>query len=331
MSIKMKTFYKKHIAGNSNAGLLLALIVVFAIFSYGGEYFLTAYNLVNVLKNTSVLAVVAIGSTLAILSAHNDLSVGSVMSLSGVVCAVMMQSGVPTGIAILGGLASGAACGLVNGVLIGYVKADYWIVTFAMMSVAAGVALVVSGGNTTSSFPDAFRALSKDGIFGINGLILIALACAVIMLFVLRKTKFGYDVYAVGDSATCAELSGIHVKRTKMLLFTLGGFFAGVAGIMLTAKSNAALPTSGVGYEFDAIAATYIGGTAGTGGKGGYFGTILGALLITVIRNGLSMIGVPSLWQYLLIGIIILLVIVYGITKDRIDVMKKNERRYVDA
>lgn len=326
----MRKAKKKKLKIGERFGLIIAIIVVFLFFSIAGEYFCTFYNLNNIIKNSSILIVAAIGTTMAILSAHNDISIGSIMSLSGIVAAFLMGHGFSVIPATLIAVLVGTICGMINGALISFAGADFWIVTFAMLSIAEGLAIVISQGETLASFPDSFNNLARGSVLGINNLAFIALVIVIVALFVLRKTKLGYDVYAVGDSELCAELSGIKTKKIKFLVFTFGGMFAGVAGIMLAAKNCAALPTGGSGFEFDAIAATFVGGAANTGGKGSYAGTVLGAILITLIRNGLSMIGVPSLWQYLLIGLIILLVIIYDITKTRFDEIRDNERRYVD-
>jgi ribose transport system permease protein len=314
-----------------NTGMFFVTLIIFILFSLSSEAFFTVYNITNILKNSSILMVAAIGTTMAILSGHNDLSIGSVMSMSGAIAAVLMRSGVHFAAALLVAITLSTLCGLINGLLIAYIKADFWIVTFSMLSIAQGIALVLTEGKTVSGFPDAFRYISKGKILGINFLIFLTVVLAAVMIFVLRKTKFGYDVYAIGDSEACSILSGVNVKRGKLIVFTLGGFFAGIAGIMLTAKSNSAVPTGGAGFEFDAIAAVLIGGTVIGGGKGGYAGTIIGAFLINMIRNGLSMMGVSSLLQYVLIGVIILMVIIYDVTKTRIRSTRENRRRYLDV
>jgi len=324
-----------------NTGLLLGTLVLFVFFSIFGERFFSAYNLTNVLRNSAVLMIASIGTTMTILSGHNDLSVGSVMSLSGAAAGLLMIAGVNTVIAIIAGILTGVVCGLINGYLIAYIKADFWIVTFAMMSIAQGLTLVLTEGRTKSGFSGAFRFIGSGELFSIDFgdrdiftigcLMVFTIIVVIVMLNVLKKTRFGYNVYAVGDSETCAMLSGIKIKRVKLGIFTLGGAFAGVAGIMLTARDNSVMPTGGAPYTFDAIAAVLVGGTAFGGGRGGYAGTVIGAFLIMMIRNGLSMMGVPTLWQYVMIGLIILAVIIYDTVKTRITLVRESRRRYPDA
>jgi len=337
----LSTFSKVNSKLGNTGELLLGTLVLFIIFSIFGERFFSAYKLSNVLRNSAVLMVASIGTTITILSGHNDASVGSVMSFSGAVAGLMMIAGVNFIPAIIAGVIAGAVCGLVNGYLVAYVKADYWIVTFAMLSVAQGLALVMTDGRTQSGFPNTFRFIGSTPIitldfgnrevFTIGCLVIFTIIVVVVMLNVLKKTRYGYNVYAVGDNENCAILSGIKVKRLKLITFTLSGVFSGIAGIMLTARDNSVMPTGGAPYTFDAIAAVVVGGTAFGGGRGGYAGTVIGAFLIMMIRNGLSMMGVPTLLQYVMIGIIILAVIVYESVKTRITLAREGRRRYFDV
>lgn len=302
----------------NNAFALTGTIMVFLLFSIFSDSFFTVYNISNILKNCAVLFIAAIGTTIAILLGNNDISIGSVMSLSGIVAALLMKADYGVFIGVVAGISTGMISGIVNGVLIVYFKANFWIATFAMYSVAQGIAMIISNGNGIAGFPDVFRFLGTGKIGGMYVIVYIAVFLFFLILIVLDKTRFGSRIYAVGGNEEAAELSGIRAGRTKFYVFMLSGTFAGMAGILLAAKTNVAMPSGGAGYEFDAIAAVIIGGTSLDGGKGGIKGTAVGVFLITVIRNGLTVIGLSSVFHYLVIGLIIMAVIVVDVMQLRL-------------
>lgn len=306
---------------NSRGDSVFALtgtIIVFLLFSIFSDSFFTMYNITNILKNSAVLFIAAIGTTMAILLGSNDISVGSVMSLSGVTAALLMKADYGVFISLVVGIGVGTMAGVVNGIFIVYFQANFWIATFAMYSVAQGIAMVISNGNGIAGFPDIFRFLGTGKIGGMYLIVYVAVFLFFLIIVVLERTRFGSHIYAVGGNEESAELSGICSGKVKLCVFMLSGIFAGVAGVLLAAKTNVAMPSGGAGYEFDAIAAVIIGGTSLDGGKGGIRGTAVGVFLITVIRNGLTVMGLSSVFHYLVIGLIIMAVIVVDVLQLRL-------------
>lgn len=295
---------------NKFPGILYGLIIVSLFFSITAKGFFSEYNIMILLKDCCLLITISLGVSLCILSGRNNISVGTVMSLCGVVTGLLLQAGINIFLAILGGIATGVLFGGLCGYLIAYHGFDYWVVTYAFMGIAKGIALVLSGGNTISGFPKEFRFLSDSKILGVYCIVWVTTLICAIMVFVSYKTQFGYNIYSIGGSQQSAQLSGINVKKTVFIIYTIAGVMSAMSGIMLAAKSNSASPVGGNGYEFDAIAAVLIGGTIFDGGTGKITGTILGAMLMKILRNGLNLLGLSSFWQTFLIGIIVMVIIV---------------------
>ncbi|MFQ5603000.1 MAG: ABC transporter permease [bacterium] len=287
-------------------GTLMGLIGLSVVFWILSPYFLTVSNLLNVAQQTSINAIIAVGMTFVIITAGIDLSVGSVMAFSGVVLASALQAGVPLPIALLIGLAVGLLSGLVNGLLITYGHLPPFISTLGMMSVARGAALLYTQGRPVSGFSEDFRFLASGEILHVPLPVIIMLAIYLMAHFVLIRTKLGRYTYAIGGNEEAAGLSGVHVKYYKSLVYGLCGMLSGLAAIILTARLNSAQPIAGIMYELDAIAATVIGGTSLMGGEGTIFGTLIGALIMGVLRNGLNLLGVSSFIQQTIIGTVII-------------------------
>ncbi|MFC4599491.1 ABC transporter permease [Cohnella hongkongensis] len=285
-------------------GLLLALVVLCAVFASMSPVFLTERNLLNVLNQVSINATLAIGVTFVILIGGIDLGLGSYVALTGCLAALFASSGEGAFVPIVLGVAGGLLIGLVNGVTITKGKLAPFIVTLGMMTIARGGALVISEGRPISNLSPSFNAIGGT-VFGVQIPVLIVLVVFLLSLFVLNKTVFGRYVYAVGGNEEAARASGIHVHRIKLYVYVLCGGLAGVAGIMQTARIETGQPNIGVGYELDAIAAVVIGGTSLAGGSGRMTGTIIGALIIGVINNGLDLLNVPSYYQQIIKGLII--------------------------
>lgn len=298
-------------------GIVYGLVLIIAFFGLTADYFLTFMNLMNILKHASVLIVVSLGTTLAILLGKNDMSVGSIMSLVGVVTGICLHRGVPVPLAICIGLAAGSIIGFVNGYLIGYKKFDYWIVTFANMGIGQSLALVISDGSTIPGFHSSFRFLGDGEIFGVPVSILIAIAITLGIMYLSHNTKFGSNIYSVGGNEQVARYSGIDTNNVIFKTYILGSLLAGFAGILLVSKVNSANPIAGSGYEFDAIAAALIGGTPFGGGRGGVLGTFIGACIIATLRNGLNMLGLTPPIQYTLVGFIIVLIIIFDVLNEK--------------
>jgi ribose transport system permease protein len=277
-------------------------------------HFLTVSNLLNVLEQTSINAVIAVGMTFVILSAGIDLSVGSLLALSGVVMATLLQQGWSTPLAVVAGLAVGVGFGALNGVAISWGRLPPFIATLGMMSIARGCALLFTEGRPVSGFDQTFRSLATARLLGIPAPVVIAGGVYLVARFVLVSTRFGRYVYAMGGNEEATRLSGVNVRLHKMLVYGVSGLTSGIAAILLTARLNSAQPIAGIMYELDAIAAVVIGGTSLAGGEGGVGGTLIGALIMGVLRNGLNLLGVSSFLQQVVIG----LVIVFAVLLDTV-------------
>lgn len=304
--MKMKDFLLHNMR---QFGTLIGLFVLCIVLWILTPHFLTVANLLNITQQTSINAVIAVGMTFVIITAGIDLSVGSIMAFAGVVLASAIEAGVPLPLALLIGLAVGLACGLVNGVLITWGKLPPFISTLGMMSVARGAALLYTEGRPISGFSGDFRFLASGEILGIPNPVIIMIIVYLVAHFVLTRTKLGRYTYAIGGNEEASILSGINVKYYKTIVYGLCGLLSGLAAIILTARLNSAQPIAGIMYELDAIAATVIGGTSLMGGEGRIGGTLIGALIMGVLRNGLNLLGVSSFIQQTVIGSVIIIAV----------------------
>jgi ribose transport system permease protein len=268
----------------------------------------------NILEQSSINAIVAVGMTFVIITAGIDLSVGSILAFSGVVMASLLQGGVPIVLALLAGLAVGTVCGLLNGFLVSIGKLPPFIVTLGMMSVARGAALVYTDGRPISTFEPAFRYLATGKIFFLPMPLLIMLLVYLITHLILTRPKFGLYTYAMGGNEEATRLSGVNVRFHKTMVYALSGLTSAIAAVLLTARLNSAQPIAGMMYELDAIAATVIGGTSLMGGEGTLTGTFIGALIMGVLRNGLNLLGVSSFLQQIIIGLVIIIAVLFDIS-----------------
>lgn len=289
--------------------LLVVLAVLVVVTASQSDVFLTVGNLRNILLQISVLAIVASAMTLLMISGGIDLSVGSLMSLTAVVIAILGSSGVPLPLAILAGFALGAAVGAGNGLLAAWSKAHPFIVTLGVSILLQGVALAVSGGVPISSIDPALVRFGASSFFGIPGPVLVAAAVMLLTGLVLRYTVLGRTVYALGGSEAATRLAGIPVKRVKVLLYSISGVIVTIAALVLMSRIASAQPLMGTGYELQAIAAVAVGGTPLAGGRGSIVGTLLGVVLLGVISNSLNLLGVSGFFQYVLQGAVIVVAV----------------------
>jgi ribose transport system permease protein len=290
-------------------GALTALIVLVVAMSALSGDFLTTDNLLNIGVQAAVTAILAFGVTFVIVSAGIDLSVGSVAALSATVLAWSCASaGVPVAIAVVFAIATGLAAGLVNGVLISYGKLPPFIATLAMLSVGRGLSLVISQGSPIA-FPDSVSHLGDTLGGWLPVPVLVMVVMGLITAFVLGRTYIGRSMYAIGGNEEAARLSGLRVQRQKLAIYALSGLFAAAAGIVLAARLSSAQPQAANGYELDAIAAVVIGGASLAGGTGKASGTLIGALILAVLRNGLNLLSVSAFWQQVVIGVVIALAV----------------------
>jgi ribose/xylose/arabinose/galactoside ABC-type transport system permease subunit len=268
-------------------------------------YFLTVSNLLNVLEQTAINAIIAVGMTYVIISGGIDLSVGSLLALAGVVLATVLHQAMPMTIAVAAALAIGALFGSLSGIAITWGRLPPFIATLGMMSIARGCALLFTEGRPVSGFDAEFRSVATARIAGIPGPVFVAAAVYAVGHFVLSETKFGRYVYALGGNEEATRLSGVNVRMYKSAVYAVSGLTSAIAAVLLTARLNSAQPIAGVMYELDAIAAVVIGGTSLVGGEGSLGGTLIGALIMGVLRNGLNLLSVSSFMQQVVIGLVI--------------------------
>jgi len=291
-----------------NGALTALIVLVIALSALSGD-FLTTDNLLNIGVQAAVTAVLAFGVTFVIVAAGIDLSVGSVAALSATVLAWSATShGVPVVLAVILAVATGVAAGLVNGFLISYGKLPPFIATLAMLSVGRGLSLVISQGSPIA-FPDSVSHLGDTLGGWLPVPVLVMVVMGLITAFVLARTYIGRSMYAIGGNEEAARLSGLKVRKQKLAIYALSGLFAAVAGIVLAARLSSAQPQAANGYELDAIAAVVIGGASLAGGTGKASGTLIGALILAVLRNGLNLLSVSAFWQQVVIGVVIALAV----------------------
>ncbi len=280
--------------------------------------FLTIHNIFNVLRQVSINALIAFGMTFVILTGGIDLSVGSTLALTGAVTAGFLAGGMDPILAMSLGLLLGAVLGAINGIIIAKGKVAPFIATLATMTIYRGLTLVYTEGKPISGLGDSlsFQLLGKGYFFGIPVPIVTMILSFAVLYFILKKTTFGRRVYAVGGNEEASKLSGINVDRIKIYVYSLTGALAALAALILTSRLNSAQPTAGNMFELDAIAAVVLGGTSLTGGHGWIVGTVIGALIIGVLNNGLNLIGVSSFFQQVVKGAVILIAVLLDRKKE---------------
>ena len=299
-----------------NGALTALIVLVIAMSALSGD-FLTTDNLLNVGVQAAVTAVLAFGVTFVIVSAGIDLSVGSVAALSATVLAWAATSeGVPVAIAVVLAVFTGIACGLVNGFLISYGKLPPFIATLAMLSVGRGLSLVISQGSPIA-FPESVSHLGDTLGGWLPVPVLVMVAMGLVTAFILARTYLGRSMYAIGGNEEAARLSGLRVKKQKLAIYALSGLFAAAAGIVLASRLSSAQPQAAQGYELDAIAAVVIGGASLAGGTGKASGTLIGALILAVLRNGLNLLSVSAFWQQVVIGVVIALAVLFDTVRRK--------------
>ncbi len=288
-------------------GIYIGFIGLIVALSLITDRFLTVRNLLNVAEQASLISIVGIGMTSVILMGEIDLSVGSIVALSGVVTAGSLTGGLGLPLSILIGLGAGAALGVVNGFITVYGEIPSFIVTLGMLSVAKGLTLLYTGGEPIWGFGEAFKFIGGGKVLMIPLPVIIAAGLYGLGLVVLNWTQIGRYIYAIGGNQRAVRLAGVKVERLKTAVFGVSGFFAAASGIILASRLASAQPTAGSGWELDAIAAVVLGGTSLYGGEGGLAGTLIGALIFSVINNGMILTGIPTFFQYVVKGGIIIL------------------------
>jgi ribose transport system permease protein len=294
-----------------DAGGLIVLLVLFGALTLGSDEFLTGDNLANLARQVAVFGIIAVGQLLIILTAGIDLSVGSVLGLTGCVTAELLVHGWGVVPAILVGLGAGVVIGVFNGVLVAHAKLPPFIVTLGMLGIARGVVLVLTDASTVQPLPDSFGNIANGNFLGLPNLLWMFAVVVAIAAFVLRRTVFGRYVYAVGSNPESARLAGVPVTRVLVAVYAIGGLLAAVGGVLFTSRLNAGIPTAGTGYELNAIAACVIGGASLFGAKGGAFGAAAGALIVGTLNNGGNLLAVNSFYLQIIIGALILVAVAF--------------------
>ncbi|NHN32357.1 ABC transporter permease [Paenibacillus agricola] len=327
----MKTLLlKKPIAFQAGATQKLlafaSLILLVIIFSISSNNFFQFDNIIGIMLSTAVIGVLALGSTFVIITGGIDLAVGTVMTFSAVMTGVMITLwNFPMPLGIIGGIATGALCGLISGLAVAKMNIPPFIATLAMMMITKGLSLVISGTkpiyfNDTPGFTDISMGSAINAMIPgleIPNAIIIFLGAAIIASIILTKTIIGRYNFALGSNEEATRLSGVSVNFWKTAIYTLTGVFSGIAGIMIASRLNSAQPALGQGYELEAIAAVVIGGTSLSGGKGSIMGTVIGALIMSVLTNGLRILSVKQEWQTVIVGLVVIIAVYADILRRR--------------
>ena len=290
---------------------LIALVLISIVLTFLSPDFLTLNNILNVMRQVSINALIAFGMTFVILTGGIDLSVGSILALSSVLIAGWITAGMDPVLATLLGIGVGGVMGLINGVVIYQGRVAPFIATLATMTIFRGLALVVTDGRPVTGLHSDFFSMLGGGYVAslVPVPVIWMLVAFAVLWFVLRKTTFGRHVYAIGGNEEASLISGVRVSRIKPAVYALSGALSAMAGVILTSRLNSAQPNAGSGYELDAIAAVVLGSTSLAGGRGWIVGTLIGALLIGVLNNGLNLLGVSSFYQQVIKGAVILLAV----------------------
>ncbi len=300
---------------------LIALFLLCLFFAIMSNKFFTINNGLTVLRQISVNICIAVGMTLVIITAGIDLSVGSVLALSGAIVAGLLKNGIaipPINLyigftilgAILAGIIVGAFLGFLNGLVITKFNVPAFVATLSMLTIARGLMMLYTNGFPISSFPTTFTFIGNGNFLGLPIQIWIVICIVILAIVLTKKLKLGRYIFAIGSNENASKLSGISINKIKIIVYTIAGALAAVAGIITTAQLDSAQPNAGTGYELDAIAAVVIGGTSLSGGKGSILGTVLGAIIIGVLNNGLVLLDVSPFWQQVVKGSVILLAVI---------------------
>ncbi len=287
--------------------LTLACIVLIVVMSFLSPHFFSVTNFKDILLGTAVIGIISFGMTMVLISGDIDLSVGSVVAFSSVVLCVSINAELGLPVALLLTAGGAIAVGLVNGFFVSVLEINSFIITLGTMSVIRGLAYIVIGGNPLPFKQPTVRFIGSGTFLGVPLPIYCMVAVLVMLWFVLKYTQFGRNVYAIGNNAETARLSGINVVKTKLLVFGLMGLLSGIAGFLLAAQTYAGIPAAGQGYELDALTAVILGGTGLKGGQGRLAGTVLGTFFVAVVLNGQNMLDVPYFYQLVSKGVIILI------------------------
>ena len=298
-------------------GLPLVFVLLCVALGFSSEYFVTWRNWMDILRQTSINGILAVGMTYVILTRGIDLSVGSILAFSGLCSAMVAVQGYGLLAALSAGMFAGAVMGALNGFMVANLSIPPFVATLGMLSVGRGLTFILNDGSPVTDLPEAYLALGTGKLGPIGMPIVIFAIVALFFWLVLKYTTYGRYIYAVGGNEKSARTSGIGVRKVTFSVYVISGLLAGLAGIVLSARTTSALPQAGVSYELDAIAGVVIGGTSLSGGTGSIVGTLFGALLIGVINNGLNLLGVSSYYQQVAKGLIIVFAVLIDVWRKR--------------
>lgn len=311
-----KSVKKKRLGSNNTLGILIAFLVLCVILAIASPAFLKSTNLLNILQQVSINFTIAIGMTFVILIGGIDLSVGSVTALTGMIVAILMKNcHWNVALSVIVSMLAACAMGCINGLMISMLNLPPFIMTLGSMEICRGFAYSVTAGQPIYTLPESFLAISGRVANIPLVALLIMIVLFVVAYIVLRYTKFGRHVYAVGGNEACAKLSGINVKAVKVAVYTISGFCSGIGAMLLTSRLDSAVPTNAMSYEMNAIAAVVIGGASMSGGEGSLFGTVIGAFMIGIIANGMNLLVIPTGPQRVVTGAIIVVAVVLDVLR----------------
>ncbi len=301
------------------AGQLVFLAVLFVVITItdSKNVFLTPGNLMNVMRQVSTNAFVACGMTLILIAGGIDLSIGAVMAITGMVAAYMSMSGIPFWICALCGLAVGGAAGFINGVIVSKTNLQPFIVTYSTQIILRGMVYVITAAGTYRLTSPSFLAFGGGSLGPVPWPVIYMIVVIAIMVLLLNYSRLGRHIYAIGGNPKAAQFAGINTTKIKIIIYTLSGVLAALAGLVLTSRNSSMQPGLATGAEMDAIAAVVLGGTSMAGGQGAIAGTIIGAFIIGFINNGLNLLGMNSFWQYIVKGIVILIAVYLDFIKNK--------------
>ena len=306
----------KRVTGINEFGVIVGLILLLTFFSLSADYFLSWSNMVNIARQVSMIAIMAFGMTVVVVSGGIDLSVGAIMGFSGVfTAALMMNFHMPVWVCVIGGILSGGIIGYINGTVITKLKIPSFIATLAMLNIARGLTYLYTDAKPIYGLPDHFNIIGTGYIGPIPIPVILMLLVFAVFTVLMKKTKIGRYALSIGGNAEVARLSGINIKRYMRSFYLISGLMAGLAGIILTARMGSGEPNAGLSLEMDVIAAVVLGGTSLSGGKGTILGTLCGALLMGVLDNGLAMLQVSPFAQMVCTGVIVLIAVAISMRK----------------
>lgn len=311
--VKSTSFFKR-----TEFSLILIIVALFLVATFGTKNFFSVYNLTNILKQSSITGIIAISATFVIITGGIDLSAGSICGMSALIAAMgMAQWGMSVTLSIIFAIVVGIVCGIYNGVIIHEFKVPPFIATLGSMTIIRGLIKVISNASTIAGLNEKFSEFGNESIFGIPNLAIIWVVMTVIAALILKYTVFGRNLYVIGSGTEVARLSGINLRVNTYAVYGFAGLLCGIAGVMLASRINSAVPTGGQGYEMSAIAATVIGGASLSGAKGSVWGTLLGTILMTMIDNAGIQFGINSFVMEISSGVLITIAVILDMVRNR--------------